>query len=122
MGSPRDPELGITWYQDFFTIPAGSTGSLRLQTKLDDVWEGNSSAGTYRLTFLNQTTVKPTTASITIHAPEGQEIVWTSEDMDVRGDTATWKGTPGPRTEFQVRFAAPLPLRWWRDVTRTVGL
>jgi hypothetical protein len=121
-GLAQGSELGITWYQDFFTIPAGSTGSLRLQTKLDDVWQGNSSAGTYRLTFLNQTTVKPTTASITIHAPEGQEIVWTSEDMDVRGDTASWEGTPGPRTEFQVRFAAPLPVRWWRDLTRAVGL
>jgi hypothetical protein len=47
--------------------------------------------------------------------------VWTSEPMDVDGDTATWTGTPGPRTEFEVRFQAPLPLRLWRDVTRPLG-
>ena len=68
-GTPIDglrygSELGIPWYQDFFTIPAGTTGSLRMQTKLEDVWEGNSSAGTYRLTFLNQTTVQPTQVRI----------------------------------------------------------
>ncbi|HEY6568295.1 MAG TPA: DUF4012 domain-containing protein [Actinomycetota bacterium] len=121
-GLATGSELGLTWYQDFFSIPAGTTGSLRIQTKLENVWEGNSSVGTYRLTFLNQTTVEPTTASITIHAPEGQEIVWTSQQMQVSGDTATWKGQPGPRTEFEVRSAAPIPTRWWRDLTRPLGL
>ena len=121
-GLAQGSELGITWYQDFFTIPAGSTGSLRIQTRLQDVWQGNSSAGTYRLTFLNQTTVKPTTASITIEAPAGQHIVSTSDGMTVEGGIASWEGTPGPRTEIEVRFAASLPVRWWRDLTRALGL
>ncbi len=118
-GLATGTELGLTWYQDFFTVPAGTKGTLGIQTKLEDVWQGNSSAGTYRLTFLNQTTVEPTTASIAIHAPEGQRIVWTSQEMRVSGDTATWEGVPGPRTTFEVRFAAPIPLRWWRDLTRS---
>ena len=125
-GTPIDglrygSELGIPWYQDFFTIPAGTTGSLRMQTKLEDVWEGNSSAGTYRLTFLNQTTVQPTQVRIEIHAPAGQRITWTSTDMEIDGGTAVWEGTPGPRTDLEIRFAAPVPLRWWRDVVRPLG-
>jgi hypothetical protein len=85
------------------------------------VWEGNSSAGTYRLTFLNQTTVQPTQVRIEIQAPGGQRITWTSTDMEIDGGTAVWEGTPGPRTELEVRFAAPVPLRWWRDVVRPLG-
>jgi Protein of unknown function (DUF4012) len=121
IGMRYGSELGLPRYEDFFTTPSGSTGTLRIQTKLDDVWEGNSSGGWYRLTYLNQTTVQPTHVTITIHAPAGQRIVWTSEPMDVVGDTATWTGTPGPRTEFEVRFEAPLPLRLWRDATRPLG-
>ena len=107
-------ELGLSWYQDFFTTPSGSTGTLRIQTQLGDVWQGNSSAGSYRLTFLNQTTVKPTTVSITVRAPDGQRIVSASNVMEISDGTATWEGTPGARTEFEVRFAAPVPMRWWR--------
>jgi hypothetical protein len=121
IGMRYGSELGLPRYEDFFTTPSGSTVTLRIQTKLDDVWEGNSSAGWYRLTYLNQTTIQPTQVQITIHAPAGQRIVWTSEPMDVEGGTATWSGTPGPRTEFEVRFEAPLPLRLWRDVTRPLG-
>ena len=113
-------ELGFPWYQDFFTIPSGQTGTLRLVTKRGGVWEGNSSGGSYRLTVLTQTTVQPTDVSVTIHAPEGTRITWTSEDMQVDGGTAVWRGTPGPRLELGVRFSAPLPLRWWRDLGRAL--
>lgn len=111
-------ELGYPWYQDFFTIPAGETGTLSLITKREGVWEGNSSGGSYRLTVLTQTTVRPTKVSVTIHAPEGTRITWTSEEMFVDGGTAVWRGTPGPRLDLQVRFSAPLPLRWWRNASR----
>jgi hypothetical protein len=113
-------ELGFPWYQDFFTIPAGETGTLRLVTKRGGVWQGTSSGGSYRLTVLTQTTVKPTEVSVTIHSPGGTRITWASEDMAVDGDTAVWRGTPGPRLELVVRFSAPLPLRWWRNVGRAL--
>ncbi len=111
-------ELGFPWYQDFFTIPSGDTGTLRLVTKRDGVWTGNSSGGSYRLTVLTQTSIEPTEVSVTIHAPEGTRITWTSEEMAVDGATAVWRGTPGPRLELEVRFSAPVPLRWWRDLAR----
>jgi hypothetical protein len=111
-------ELGFPWYQDFFTIPSGETGTLRMVTKREGVWEGNSSGGSYHLTVLTQTSVDPTEVSVTIHAPEGANITWTSEEMAVDGGTAVWRGTPGPRLTLEVRFSAPLPLRWWRNATR----
>ncbi len=110
-------ELGIPWFRDYRPIPAGADGSLRLAWKTSGVWEGTSAAGSYRLTLLGQTTVEPTDVSISITAPEGTDIVWTNLPMDVDGGTATWTGTPGPRTVFEVWFRAPLPLRWWRNLT-----
>jgi len=113
-------ELGFPWYQDFFTIPSGETGTLRLVTRRAGVWEGNSSGGSYRLTVLTQTAARPTEVSVTIHAPEGTRITWTNEDMAVDGATAVWHGSPGPRLELEVRFSAPAPLRWWRNAARAL--
>ncbi len=107
-------ELGFPWFQDVSTIPAGGTRRLELTTHLQDAWTGNSASGSYRLTFLNQTTVKPTTVRIAIHAPSGTRITWSSEPMHIDGGTAVWQGVPGARLELEVRFAAPLPLRLWR--------
>jgi hypothetical protein len=40
--------------------------------------------------------------------------------MQVDGGTAVWTGEPqGPMT-LEVRFAAPIPLRWVRDATRAL--
>jgi hypothetical protein len=114
-------ELGIPWYRDYRPIAAGDEGTLRLTWKTEDAWEGNSAAGSYRLTFLGQTTIEPTEVSITVTTPPGTDVVWTSVPMEVDGDTATWRGTTGPRTEFEVWFRAPIPLRWWRSFTEAVG-
>ena len=114
-------ELGIDWYRDYRTIPAGDTGALSLTWHTEHVWEGNSSGGDYRLTFLGQTTIEPTDLSVSITAPAGTRIVWTNVPMALDGGTATWEGTTSPRTVLEVRFRAPLPLRWWRNVVRPLG-
>jgi hypothetical protein len=111
-------ELGFPWYQDFSTIPAGRARQLKVITRLENAWTGDSSAGEYRLTFLNQTTVDPTKVRIAIHAPEGTRITWTSQSMAVDGGTAVWTGIPGPRLSLDIRFAAPFPLSLWRDMIR----
>jgi hypothetical protein len=40
--------------------------------------------------------------------------------MAVDGGTATWEGSPTSRTMLSVRFRAPLPLRYVRNVTRPI--
>jgi len=116
----RGEELGLVWYQDFFTTPGGSSTTLEIVTHRRDVWQGNSSGGTYRLVLLPQTTVKPTEMTVEITPPQGTGIVWSSQRMTMGDGTAVWKGVPQGRTELVVRFRAPLPLRWWRNVTRAL--
>jgi Protein of unknown function (DUF4012) len=113
-------ENGVDWYRDYRTIPAGGTGSFGISTHTTGVWEGNSSGGTYRLTFYGQPTIRPTTLDLSITAPEGTRIAWTSTPMAVDGQTATWSGDPGAVMTIEVRFRAPVPLRIERDATRPV--
>jgi hypothetical protein len=113
-------ELGYPWYQDFYATPAGRTSDLKIVTSRQNAWQGNSSGGTYSLRVLPQTTAKPTRFIVTIHAPAGTRITWTSQPMEVDGGTAVWTGEPeGPMT-LDVRFAAPIPLRWVRDAARAL--
>lgn len=113
-------ELGIPWFRDYTTIPSGQTGSWSLRWTTNGVWDGNSSGGTYRLTYLGQPTIRPTRLRLRIEAPPGTRVVWTSVPMTVEGGVATWEGIPQPRTVFEVQFRAPLPLRVLRNLTRPV--
>jgi hypothetical protein len=114
-------ELGLTWYRDYRPIPAGETGTLAVSWHGRDVWHGNGSGGSYRLVFLGQPTIQPTDLRVSITSPPGTNVVWTSEPMALDGRTAVWQGTPEARTTLEIRFRAPLPLRWWRDVLRPLG-
>jgi hypothetical protein len=114
-------ENGVAWYRDYRTIPSGKTGTFQISTHTTGVWSGNSSGGTYRLTFFGQPTIDPTTVDVSITAPDGTRIAWTSEPMTVDGSTATWSGDPASELTLVVRFRAPLPLRVVRDLTRPFG-
>jgi hypothetical protein len=115
-------ELGRQRYQDFFTTAGGgATSTLEIVTHRDDVWTGNSSGGVYRLTVLPQTTIEPTRYDVVVRPPAGTEVIWTSEPMQIRDGAAVWRGFPEGRLELVVRFRAPLPLRWWRNIERLAG-
>ncbi len=111
-------ENGVPWLRDYTTISAGEQSVLSLTWHAQDVWEGDSSGGSYGLTFFAQTTIRPSVLHVTIHAPAGTRIVWTSVPMAVDGGTASWEGSPSSTTQLEVRFQAPLPLRLLRDATR----
>ncbi|MBI3649244.1 MAG: DUF4012 domain-containing protein [Actinobacteria bacterium] len=110
-------ELGLPWVQDFPTIPAGESTAFHLGEALGSGWEGDERGGTYRLTFLGQTTTRPTTFHLEVVAPPGMAITSTSVPMRVSGSTATWEGHAAYRMSFEVSFAPPLPVRLWRTLT-----
>jgi hypothetical protein len=110
-------ELGHRFYQDAFSTPSGQTSHLAMRWFVRDAWAGDDRGGTYRLTFLNQTTIRPTHLAVTIHAPEGTSIVDASPGIRVDGAVATWSGVPGRETELTVSFQVPLGVRLWRTIT-----
>lgn len=116
VGSGTD--LGHPFFQDYFEIPSGRSADVALSWSLSDAWEGNSSGGTYRLTVLSQTPVRPTDLRVEVRAPEGMQIVRTSDSMRMEGGEAVWEGNPPRRLELEVAFRPPLLVRLWRDVTR----
>ena len=110
-------ELGRGFWYDYAVTGSRSSTTLRVTTRRDGVWDGDLGSGRYRLTILPQTTIEPTEFSVTIRPPEGTEIVWGTQGVEIAGDgTATWRGSPEGATAIEVRFQAPLPLRWWRDL------
>jgi hypothetical protein len=111
-------ELGYSYYQDYLRIPSKESSEVTFLLSIAEAWEGNSSGGTYRLTFVNQTTVRPTTLRLVIRAPDGMDIVSTSVPMDVAGSTATWEGIPGYRMALEISFRPPLLQRLGRNVAR----
>ncbi|HEY7477835.1 MAG TPA: DUF4012 domain-containing protein [Actinomycetota bacterium] len=121
VGTTTGSELGLRWFRDYRTIPVGSSGSFSVTWRTSDAWEGNSSGGTYRITFLGQTTIEPTDLTVSITVPDGTRVIWSNEPMEIDGSTATWHGETGPRTTLEVRFSAPLPLRYWRNTMRLFG-
>ncbi len=116
----RGSELGIPWFRDYQTIGAGQEGSLGVEWKTSGVWDGNSSGGVYRLTFLGQTTIQPTAVRISIEAPAGTQVRWTNVPMAIDGGTAEWAGTVTDVLELEVRFRAPVPVAWWRTLNRAL--
>ncbi len=97
-------------------IPAQSGEEVRYDLEQTDVWTGNSGLGTYRLTVRNQPTLTPTTATITIRAPEGTSIAYASTPLEISGGVATWSGELTDVTTFEVRFQKGLVGRVWGGI------
>lgn len=110
-------ELGHRFYRDYFGTRSGETSELEVSWHLPTAWEGDGTGGTYRLTFLNQATIRPADVTVVVHAPDGMQIHEASPGMTVDGDSATWEGTPARSLELTVEFEPPLLVRLWRGLT-----
>jgi len=118
LGSYR--EVGFPFYQARVRIPPGATSALQAGLVLPNAWEGTSSGGTYRLSFVNQTTIRPTSVHVTIAIPDGMRVTSSSPELRPVGGLLVYDGTPAGDVEFQVSFAPPLVVRWWRDALRAL--
>jgi len=99
-------ELGHPFNQDFFRTSSGATSDLQIASFLPSAWQQQGPAGAYQLTFVGQTTVRPTTLRIEIAVPQGAHIVSVSPSMHVSGTTAVWSGIPTRQMEFTVTFSS----------------
>lgn len=117
IGVGQRTELGHRFFRDQSRTPSGDTTTLELTWYLPSAWEGGSLGGSYELTVLNRPTIRPDSAVITVHAPEGMDRVEADPGMTAGDGSATWKGTlKGPLT-LAVRFSPPPLVRWWRLLT-----
>jgi hypothetical protein len=113
-----DVDLGMRYVQHYYSIRSGDQHTLQVRWDDPGGWEGNSSGGTYSMTFTNQITIRPARLSLTIAPPLGMRVVSVSPPLRIEGDSAVYEGEPGPRLDVEIEFGPPLPVRLWRDVTR----
>ncbi len=102
---------GYPYFEDYVRTPSGETASITADLVLTQAWEGDDRGGTYRLSFIRQTTIRPD------HRP-GEHLGAGRHAVHVVGRPAlTRRGSPGlrgdavrrPRPGGVVRAAAPGP-------------
>lgn len=97
-------ELGMQMYEDHLRIPSGGEETVEFALALPDAWEVRDGTGTYRLTYLGQTTVRPTRLRVEVRLPPGTAATAASPSTVITGDRVIWEGDPGPRTEISISF------------------
>jgi hypothetical protein len=105
-------ELGLPVYAGFFEVKPARSRRVALSLQLPHAWNGDRAIGTYRLRIQGQASVL-TAATVTIRAPEGMRIAWTSVPMKVDGADATWSGSLDGARDFEVRFQRGFLSRAW---------
>ncbi len=114
-------ELGHRVFSELVRVPPGERTTLEYELALPDAWQGDSLAGAYVVNVQDQPgLIRPTTLTVTVHAPPGMEIAYTSEPMDVSGDRATWTGPASKLRTLRFEFEKPLLERTWKKLVRFV--
>jgi len=102
---PYYHDLGMSMLGRFVTVKAQQTNTIGVTLRRPRGWDGDVAAGVYRLRLQGQPSIQPTSVTVIVRAPPGMHITWTSRPMRVAGATATWTGTMGPRSDFEIRFS-----------------
>jgi hypothetical protein len=108
------------YYEDYVRTASGETASISANLVLAHAWDGNESGGAYRLSFIGQTTIRPTRLRVSIAAPEGMRFTSFDERLSRDGDRLVYEGTPAGDLDLDVSFAPSLPVRIWRSLVRIV--
>jgi len=106
-----EEELEHTVATNVLRLRAEDAATLSYGWTILEAWTGDPAAGTYRLTFQGQTTIRPTRLEVVVVSPSGTVVTTASPGMRVDGATASWRGEPGDLAEFEVSFARPLGAR-----------
>lgn len=111
-------DLGMRYVQHYYAIRAGGERTLGVSWDDPRAWEGNGSGGVFRMTYTGQVTIRPTTLHLRIEPPDDMQIVSASPPLRIVGGAAVYDGEGEPSLDIVVGFRPPLPLRFWRNVTR----
>ena len=108
---------GFPYFEDYVRTTSGDTASISAELVMTQAWQGDDRGGTYRLSFLRQTTIQPTTVRVSISAPDGMRFTSWDDQLSLDGDRLVYEGTPSGDLDLEASFAPPLPLRIWRSLT-----
>jgi hypothetical protein len=108
------------YFEDYVRTPSGETASITANLVLSQAWTGDDRGGTYRLSFVGQTAIQPTTLHVSILPPEGMRFTSFDAHLSRDGDRLIYEGTPSGDLDLQASFAPSLPVRLWRSVLRIV--
>jgi hypothetical protein len=114
----RFEQDGHPYFDDYVLTTAGETSVVEASLDLPRAWEGNSSGGTYQLSFVDQVTIHAAELRVTIALPDGMHATALSDALRVEGGKVVYEGTPDGNLDLEVSFAPTLPVRIWRDLTR----
>ncbi len=108
-------DVGLPVYAGFIDVKPSRSRQVALSLDLPHAWQGDRAAGSYHLRVQGQPALA-TTVSVTVRAPRGMNVAWTSVPMKVDGSVATWRGPVGGARDFEVRFQRGFFGRVWARV------
>ncbi len=112
-------EKGLRVFAGFVEVKPQRTREIRLSLRSEDVWDGDSAVGSYRLRVQGQAMIRPTTADVRVVAPDGTSVASNRTDGKVRGPTLRWRGELGRKQDLEADFSRPF---WGRVWARTWDL
>jgi hypothetical protein len=123
-GDPHDLSRyqlgGYRYFEDYVRTRSGDTSSITAYLVLSKAWDGDDGGGTYRLSFVGQTTIQPTQLRVSIAPPAGMRFTSFDAPLSRDGDRVVYEGTPSGDIDLQASFAPSLPARIWRSLLRIV--
>jgi hypothetical protein len=119
-GEPRNLERyesdGYPYFEDYVRTPSGDTATIEARLVLSDAWVGSDTGGAYHLSFVGQSTIRPTRVHVLIHPPEGMRFTSWTEELSQQGEALAFDGTPAGNLDLRAEFAPSLPVRVWRSL------
>jgi hypothetical protein len=116
----RYEQQGYPFFEDYVRTPSGATATIAADLLLTQAWTGSDTGGTYRLSFIGQTTIRPVDVRVVITPPNGMRFTSLGSGLSRQGDQLVYEGHPAGNLDLVATFAPSLPVRIWRDVVRTI--
>lgn len=104
------------YFEDYVRTPSGDTATIEAQLVLSNAWIGSDTGGAYHLSFVGQSTIRPTRLHVVIHAPEGMRFTSWAGELSRQGEALVFDGTSVGNLDLRADFAPSLPVRVWRSL------